>query len=927
MEPGARVWIADDKEGWVPGIVYRRDVLAGKPWLVCRPDDSPDEEISFPFDASIEELPEVKFMNRKEDAEVESLLSLPFLNEPSVLFCLESRFSKDVIYTLTGPILIAVNPFKPLDLYGPAILQAYRDRTATAPHLFLTADTAYSRMLGAITNNAPPDQCILISGESGAGKTESTKILLRFLTAVSSAQNVSVMDKVMESNPILEAFGNARTIRNDNSSRFGKFIDLSFGKAGDLLGGVITTYLLEKVRLCSHSKGERNYHVFYQLVAGGSDAERAHWQLPAASELHYLGQGGEARPSEHDVAGFGRLKDAMTTLRFDSRSQAAVFDVVAGLLHLGQVEFADNHNDGAELKASKAVAASLNLAAKLLGLKAEALTKAVTVKASTGRVAFEKQLSAQQAYHARDALVKSVYSLVFTRLVMWINKELVPVNPRSVKSSIGLLDIFGFESLMNNTFEQLCINYTNETLQQHFNQFIFVFEQREYESEGIKWSFIEFPNNQDSLDLIEMKGMGIFALLDDESLFPKGNDNNFAQRLYKTFDKHPKFSASHANRAAHEFCIVHYAGRVKYNTKGFVEKNKDGMTEEYADLLGRSTVPLVAELYKEARIAKEMRDKPRPTVSLLDDLGDLLGDGPASKPNSKTQQAQPKKPVLDGAKANKGAAKTVCAQFKAQLEALMRKIRAATPLYVRCLKPNDQNAPNNFNRKRVAEQLRYNGVLEALRVSRAGFPYRYSVRDFYCRYRCIANPFSLAADGLPQSVANDAQGIRSCRLLMTALLDDTSLPKVKDKFAKQMEWIRVWRGSSSVAGITEQMWQIGKTKVFLRKLPHDLLEGRRSRCLHRFVCVLQRGLRKLHSAQKLRKVIKDRIELKRSKAQLANSRGRPAPMEHSSSLSIRDGKFVGSEDQHDTRVSNEVKAPKKMAAGSSKWVFDATKVL
>lgn len=921
MEPGARVWIADDKEGWVSGIVYRRDLLAGKPWLVCRPDDSPDEEVSFPLDEALEELPEVKFMNRKEDAEVESLLSLPFLNEPSVLFCLECRFRKDAIYTLTGPILIAVNPFKPLDLYGPAVLEAYRERKASAPHPFQTAEVAYSRMLEAVTNNSPPDQCILISGESGAGKTESTKILLRYLTAVSSGADVGVMDKVMESNPILEAFGNARTIRNDNSSRFGKFVDLSFGKGGQLLGGVVATYLLEKVRICVHAKGERNYHVFYQLVAGGSDAERAHWALPAASELHYLGQGGEAGPTDDDVVSFDRLKDAMTILRFDNKSKAAVFDVVAGLLHLGQVEFVDNHNDGAEAKQTKAVTTSLGLAAKLLGLKVDALVKTMTAKASTGRVAFEKQLSAQQAYHARDALVKSMYSLVFTRIVMWINRELVPVNPRAVKCSIGLLDIFGFESLQQNTFEQLCINYTNETLQQHFNQYIFVFEQREYESEGIKWSFIEFPNNQESLDLIEMKGVGIFAILDDESRFPRGNDANFAQKLYKSFEKHPKFFASHSNRAANEFCIFHYAGKVKYSTQGIVEKNKDGMTEEYADLFSKSSIPLVAELYKEARLAKELREKPKSAAGLLDDLGDLLSDD-KSKPNT---QAPPKKPMLDGAATNKGAVKTLCAQFKFQLESLMKKINAATPLYVRCLKPNDQNVPNDFNRKRIAEQLRYNGVLEALRVSRSGFPFRYPVKDFYSRYLCVVNPFSAAARDLPRSVSNDAQGIRTCRRLMTALLDDSSMPSPPEKYAKQIEWVRLWRGNSSVEGISEQMWQLGKTKVFLRKLPHDVLEGRRSRCLHRFVCALQKGLKRLHASRKLRKHIKDRIELKKSKEQLASSRPRPPPMEHASSLLIRDGKFVSSEDAV-PRTQSDVKSPFKMTPGCSKWVFDATKV-
>lgn len=264
MEVGARVWCTDDKLGWIPALIYRVDLISGKPFLVLKPDDL-DEEVCFPVDSGSDELAEVKFMNRKEDSEVDSLLTLPFLNEPSILHCLECRFHKDLIYTYTGPILIAVNPFKTLDIYSERVVQQYREHTTHAPHLYAVADVAYSAMLKSIENNKPAHQSILISGESGAGKTESTKILLQFLTKASKSQDRSVINKVMQSNPILEAFGNARTIRNDNSSRFGKLIDLFFNKNGELIGGAITTYLLEKVRICSHSKGK--YHLFTLIPA------------------------------------------------------------------------------------------------------------------------------------------------------------------------------------------------------------------------------------------------------------------------------------------------------------------------------------------------------------------------------------------------------------------------------------------------------------------------------------------------------------------------------------------------------------------------------------------------------------------------------------------------------------------------------------
>jgi myosin V len=357
------------------------------------------------------------------------------------------------------------------------------------------------------------NQSILISGESGAGKTESTKIVLRYLTTVGNAggslalEDGSVMDKILQSNPILEAFGNARTLRNDNSSRFGKFIELNFNKRGHLIGGTIRTYLLEKVRLPTQQLGERNFHVFYQLVAGSSEEEKALWHIDSIQDFWYANQGNVFRLRHvNDQDEFKAMKAALNTLNFDLSDQKHLLGAIAGLLHLGQLQFLpDEDGEGSEVSSDVEVRHNLKVASDLIGIDTSDLSRTLTVRLIQAREeVYMKKLTPVQASDARDAFAKAIYGRIFQWIVDTINKS-IEIDRSLVRADIGVLDIFGFECFQSNSFEQLCINYTNETLQQQFNQFVFKMEQLEYKREQIEWSFIEFPDNQDCLDLIDMK--------------------------------------------------------------------------------------------------------------------------------------------------------------------------------------------------------------------------------------------------------------------------------------------------------------------------------------------------------------------------------------------------------------------------------------
>jgi myosin-5 len=586
------------------------------------------------------------------------------------------------------------------------------------------------------------------------------------------------MDKVLQSNPILEAFGNARTIRNDNSSRFGKFIEMHFNKRAALIGASIRTYLLEKVRLPTHAENERNFHIFYQMCSGASDEERIRWRLRPLQDYHYTNQG-ECYTLRHvrDEDEWPATRQAMRTLNFSENDTEALLSCTAGLLQLGQVRFQpDADGEGAEIDSTPESMEALRHGAELCGLQIEALRRAMLVKTMEMRgELFTMKLRPGPAADARDALAKALYGRLFDWIVQMINTS-IQCERREIKADISVLDIFGFECFKNNSFEQLCINYTNETLQQQFNQFVFKMEQEEYSRENIQWSFIEFPDNQDCLDLVEHRTNGIFAILDDECRLPKGSDDKFAARLYKALEDHPRFFADVKQRRDHRFCVNHYAGRVEYNTSTFMDKNKDQLPKEASTLFGSATFDLVRRVFSDA--VSEMASRKQPGL------------------------------------------RSVGLQFKDSLHQLMEKIYSNKPHYIRCLKPNDENSAEQFWRVRVCEQLRYGGVLEAVRVARSGFPVRLAHNQFYSTYRMLANPYSPHTKTLPKAVSTKSQAIEMCRRLLQALMDTSNVPS-----GRKGREITLWIQGT----IEEEMIQLGVSKVFLRKRAHDVLEARKSK--------------------------------------------------------------------------------------------------
>lgn len=820
MEVGVGVWVKD-KSDWVAGTVAGR----GESQVTVRLDDS-GREVNFIFNDDNEELADVKLMNDPAESEVEDLINLPYLHEPAILHCLQKRYDGNEIYTYTGPILIAVNPFKKVPLYTTQILEMYYnlgllksqgiESSGLPPHVYAISDAAYRAMMGVILNSSAhatadvkSDQVILISGESGAGKTESTKIVLKYLTTLGSASGSmetemgSIMDKILQSNPILEAFGNAKTIRNDNSSRFGKYIELNFNKRGHLIGGSIRTYLLEKVRLPTQQPGERNFHIFYQMAAGGSLEERRKWNVDNIRDFNYTNRGKifELR-WVNDAEEFESTRRALTTLGFPLEFQDSLLDVMAGLLHLGQLQFAaDASGEGSILATTTVVTKSFESCATLFGVEVEPLLFALTTRIIVARnETYEKKLKPQECLAARDALAKALYGKIFDWIVVTINQN-IQVEESKIRANIGVLDIFGFECFKENSFEQLCINYTNETLQQQFNQFVFKMEQAEYSKEKIEWSFIEFPDNQECLDLIEHRTTGILAMLDDVCKLPEATDEKFANRLYKDLKSHPRFGFTASQKSNLQFSVNHYAGIVVYTSTHFVDKNRDEFPREANGLFKASKNSLIFDLFQQVDVI-------------------------VAAPTSLSRRATTIK-------------ESVGTQFKDQLDRLMKKIYETAPHYIRCLKPNDENVADSFNRVRTTEQLRYGGVLEAVRVARSGFPVRLNHSEFYTRYRIIANPFNPQTSKLPRVLHSTKHGHAAdpralCQSLIALLWDET-VPEESDgksgaprRRRSVVEDLKAWKGKAKIA--TESV-QIGQTKVFMRKQAHDILESRRSRRL------------------------------------------------------------------------------------------------
>ncbi|ESO90956.1 hypothetical protein LOTGIDRAFT_122399, partial [Lottia gigantea] len=627
------------------------------------------------------------------------LTSLSYLNEPEVLYNLRVRFlESNLIYTYCGIVLVAINPYEQLDIYSNDIIHAYsgQDMGAMDPHIFAVAEEAFKQM-----SRFERNQSIIVSGESGAGKTVSAKYAMRYFATVGGSQTeTQVEKKVLASNPIMEAIGNAKTTRNDNSSRFGKYIELGFSRSNSIIGANMRTYLLEKSRVVFQAQDERNYHIFYQMCASAHIPEFKKMELQHADDFFYTSQGGAPEINDVDDAkDLNSTREALSILGLSEQQQMSIFQILAAILHFGNVSIREGEGETCEIPDNDQ---SLKMMCKLLAIEESQMKIWLcNRKITTVNEVLNKPLTESQAKDSRDALAKHIYSNLFNWIVTQVNKALHSTSKQH--RFIGVLDIYGFETFEINSFEQFCINYANEKLQQIFNMHVFKLEQEEYVREQIEWSFIDFYDNQPCIDLIESK-LGILDLLDEECKMPRGSDSNWCQKLYdKHLGKSKHFNKPRMSRTA--FVIIHFADQVTYTADGFLEKNRDTVLEEQINILKASEIELVGELFSEGGEGKKGREKPI--------------------------KQQPKA----GSKQHK---KTVGSQFRDSLSLLMATLNATTPHYIRCIKPNDEKCAFTFDSKRAVEQLRACGVLETIRISAAGYPSRWTYPEFFQRYRVLA---------------------------------------------------------------------------------------------------------------------------------------------------------------------------------------------
>ncbi|XP_062922040.1 unconventional myosin-Va isoform X2 [Mobula hypostoma] len=710
----ARVWIPDSVDVWKSAELLK-DYKPGDTVLHLKSED--DQETQYRIDPKTKELPPL----RNPDILVgeNDLTALSYLHEPAVLHNLKVRFmDSKLIYTYCGIVLVAINPYEQLPIYGEDIINAYSGQNMgdMDPHIFAVAEEAYKQMARDERN-----QSIIVSGESGAGKTVSAKYAMRYFATVSgSASEANVEEKVLASNPIMESIGNAKTTRNDNSSRFGKYIEIGFDKKYRITGANMRTYLLEKSRVVFQAEDERNYHILYQLCASKHLPEFKDLQLRPAQNFNYTNLGGNpVIEGIDDAKEMMNTRQAFTLLGINESYQMGIFQILAAILHLGNVAIKANDRDADNCFISPN-SEHLVIFCDLLGVDYEQMAHWLCHrKIITGSETYIKPMPRFQALNARDALAKHIYASLFNWIVHHVNKAL----RASVKqhSFIGVLDIYGFETFEINSFEQFCINYANEKLQQQFNMHVFKLEQEEYMKEQIPWTLIDFYDNQPCINLIEAK-LGILDLLDEECKMPKGSDDTWAQKLYNThLNKTTLFHKPRMSNRA--FIIQHFADQVEYQCEGFLEKNKDTVYEEQISVLKASKLNLLAELFQEEKQVSSPTEG-RPPVAR------------ATVKSAKPRALQP----------SKEHKKSVGHQFRNSLHLLMETLNATTPHYVRCIKPNDDKFAFTFDPKRAVQQLRACGVLETIRISAAGFPSRWTYQEFFNRYRVLMKQKDVLSD-------------------------------------------------------------------------------------------------------------------------------------------------------------------------------------
>ncbi|XP_053710982.1 myosin-9-like isoform X1 [Synchiropus splendidus] len=731
------VWVPSEKVGFESGSVKEE---LGDECVVELTDSGKKVKVN---------KDDIQKMNPPKFNKVEDMAELTCLNEASVLHNLKERYYSGLIYTYSGLFCVVVNPYKYLPIYTEEIVNMYKGkkRHEMPPHIYAITDTAYRSMM-----QDREDQSILCTGESGAGKTENTKKVIQYLAHVASSfkskkdQGLAVLShgelekQLLQANPILEAFGNAKTVKNDNSSRFGKFIRINFDVNGYIVGANIETYLLEKSRAIRQAKEERSFHVFYYMLTGAGEKLRSELCLEDYSKYRFISSGNMTIPGQNDSDLFTETMEAFQIMGIPEEERIGLLKVVSAVLQLGNMTFKKERNSD---QASMPDDTAAQKVCHLLGINVTDFTRAIlSPRIKVGRDYVQKAQTQEQAEFAVEALAKASYERMFRWLVMRINKALDKTK-RQGASFIGILDIAGFEIFELNSFEQLCINYTNEKLQQLFNHTMFILEQEEYQREGIDWSFIDFGLDlQPCIDLIEKPAgpPGILALLDEECWFPKATDKSFVEKVVQEQGAHPKFQKPKKLKDDADFCIIHYAGKVDYKADAWLMKNMDPLNECVATLLNQSTDKFTSDLWR--------------------DMDRIVGlDKVAGMSDS-----------LHGAfKTRKGMFRTVGQLYKEQLGNLMTTLRNTNPNFVRCIIPNHEKKAGKLESHLVLDQLRCNGVLEGIRICRQGFPNRIVFQEFRQRYEI------LTPNAIPKGFMD---GKKSCVLMIKALELDPNLYRI-----------------------------------------------------------------------------------------------------------------------------------------------------
>ncbi|XP_065376496.1 myosin-IIIa isoform X1 [Macaca fascicularis] len=699
--------------------------------------------------------------------DVDDLATLEVLDENTVSEQLEKCYSRDQIYIYVGDILIALNPFQSLDLYSTKHSKLYigSKRTASPPHIFAMADLGYQSM---ITYNS--DQCIVISGESGAGKTESAHLLVQQLTVLGKANNRTLQEKILQVNNLVEAFGNACTIINDNSSRFGKYLEMKFTSSGAVVGAQISEYLLEKSRVIHQAIGEKNFHIFYYIYAGLAEKKKlAHYKLPENKPPRYL-QNDHLRTVQDIMnnsfykSQYELIEQCFKVIGFTMEQLGSIYSILAAILNVGNIEFSSVASEHQIDKSHISNHTALENCASLLCIQADELQEALTSHCVVTRgETIIRPNTVEKATDVRDAMAKTLYGRLFSWIVNCINSLLKHDSSPSGNGdelSIGILDIFGFENFKKNSFEQLCINIANEQIQYYYNQHVFAWEQNEYLNEDVDARVIEYEDNRPLLDMFLQKPMGLLSLLDEESRFPKATDQTLVEKfegnLKSQYFWRPK-------RLELSFGIHHYAGKVLYNASGFLAKNRDTLPTDIVLLLRSSDNSVIRQLVNHP----------------LTKTGNL--------PHSKTQnvinyQMRTSEKLINLAKGDTGEAtrharettnmktQTVASYFRYSLMDLLSKMVVGQPHFVRCIKPNNERQARKYDKEKVLLQLRYTGILETARIRRLGFSHRILFANFIKRYHVLCYKSSEQPPMSPDTCAT---------ILEKAGLDNWALGKTK----------------------------------------------------------------------------------------------------------------------------------------------------